>query len=62
MIPVELPHFGGVEDRRIVQQGSGRALDGRQRDLEFVADHAQELCAQVLQVLQGRHVLNGYDK
>ena len=57
----ELGHLGGVQLGGVLQQGVGRPLDGGQRGPELVADHAQELGAPPLQVLQRRQVLDGDD-
>ena len=57
----ELEHLRLVERRRGVQHGGGGALYRRQRCAEFVADHAEELGPQTLQLFQGRYVLDRDD-
>ena len=57
----ELLHHGRVRGRRRPQRGGGRALDGGQRNPEFVAHHTQELGPQPLQLLQWSQVLKGDD-
>ena len=55
----ELAHLGGVQAAGIVQERAGRALDRGQRYLQLVADHAQELRPQPIELLERREVLHG---
>ena len=55
----ELAHLGRVELRFRGQRGGGRALDRGQRRPQLVADHAQELGPQTVQLLERREVLQG---
>ena len=57
----ELRHLGGIELGRGLQERRDRALDGGERGPELVAHHPQELRAQLLQILERRHVLQGDD-
>ena len=59
--PEELGHLRRVQVGGILQQGVRRSLDGGQGGPQLVADHAQELGPQPLQLLQGRQVLYGND-
>ena len=59
--PEELNHLGRGRDGRGAQHGDGGAFDRGQRGSQLVADHAQELGPQPLQLHQRRQVLHGDD-
>ena len=53
--------LGQIRGGGVGQQGDRGSLDGRQRGPKLVAHHGQKLGPEPVQLLQGRHVLQGDD-
>ena len=57
----ELQHLGPGRDRRGLEHGRGRTLDGGERGAQFVAHHAQEVRPLPLQFVERRQILQRDD-